>query len=159
MEGLAGMITQRMQSRHLLLIIDAPYSGSAVGGRPGLVRLNAESPGPSVTILTSTTADQTSWASVRCQNSVFTRQLIDSLRRTPQLSAAFPRVKDLVNEEVQSDHPGARQTPLLHSSGSEDLDLSVVPDAPQSGPKTESTEAPTKAKAKIETPGGTAAPR
>ncbi|MBZ4317222.1 caspase family protein, partial [Mycobacterium tuberculosis] len=77
-----------------------------------------------------------SWESKKYQNSVFTRCLIDSLRKygdATTLGEAFQNLKDKVQEEVLRER-GVMQTPVLKSrwKGS-DLRLATPAVSPRPG--------------------------
>lgn len=85
-------------------------------------------------VISSSQADERSWESARYTNGVFTRRLIDGLRKNgdnTRLAEAFNYTVQLVSSEVKESH-GARQTPVLKSMWEgNDLLLAAPPRAPQ----------------------------
>ncbi len=95
-------------------------------------------------VICSSQPDQQSWESKRYQNGVFTKNLLEGLHKAGAkgpISQAFSTTEQLVQDEVQEDHPGARQTPMLHSkwTGNE-LIVAIKPSAPQKVPPTVACE-------------------
>lgn len=145
MQKVLESIQGRVLSDRVLLVLDACHSGSANPDAKGMMRVGnfdaqALAEGSGQMVICSSQPDEQSWESKRYDNGVFTRNLLEGLRSTglnTSLSKAFEATQQLVQDEVREDHPGARQTPVLHSkwSGNE-LIVAVPPFAPQKIPPT-----------------------
>jgi hypothetical protein len=145
MQKVLESIQSRVLSDRVLLVMDACHSGSASGEGKGIARtgnFDAEvlAEGSGQMVICSSKPDEQSWESKRYQNGVFTKNLLDGLRSggssTP-ISKAFDKAQSSIQNEVKEDHPGARQTPVMHSkwSGNELL-LAIRPAAPERIPPT-----------------------
>ena len=124
-----------------MVVLDACHSGAAEAGGKGLVRTgnidaNAVAQGSGQLVISSSDPNQVSWESKNYQNSVFTRCLIEALRKNGNdttLGDAFASMKDKVQQQVLSDR-GVMQTPVLRSSWKgNDLRISSPPAAPRIG--------------------------
>ncbi len=143
MEKILESVQRRVLTDRVVMVLDACHSGTINPNAKGIVRsanfdAAALAEGSGQLVICSSQPDEQSWESRRYQNGVFTRNLLDGLRSKPDatLSDAFERMKTTVADEVREDHPGARQTPVLHSKWSgNDLIISVLPRAPQSLPE------------------------
>lgn len=141
MQGLTRSIKDRVHSERVVVVLDACHSGGAQTGAKGLTRtknVDAEAlaQGSGQLIISSSSPDQVSWESKKYENSVFTRCLIESLRKkgsATTLGEAFQNLKDQVQSQVLSER-GVLQTPVLRSKwkGS-DLLISAPAAAPQVG--------------------------
>ncbi|MBU6450141.1 MAG: caspase family protein [Cyanobacteria bacterium REEB67] len=139
MQDLTRVIKGRVHSDRVVLVLDACHSGAAEAGGKGLVRqgnVNADevAQGTGQLVISSSSPSQVSWESRNYQNSVFTRCLIDALRKNGNattLGEAFQSMRDQVQEQVLKER-GVLQTPILKSrwKGS-DLRLST----PASNPR------------------------
>lgn len=121
LQELATAIHQRVHSDRVVLIIDACHSGSAnpakgIARTAGNVNTEILVQGTGQMVICSSEPQQVSWESKRYENSVFTHQLIEALRRAdskePTLLDAFARMKDSVMSEVLNDRKEL-QTPVL----------------------------------------------
>jgi uncharacterized caspase-like protein len=141
MQGLTNSIRDRVHSERVVVVLDACHSGGAETGAKGMTRtknVDAEAlaQGSGQLIISSSSPDQVSWESKKYENSVFTRCLIESLRKkgnATTLGEAFANMKDQVQNQVLSER-GVLQTPVLKSKwkGS-DLLISAPPAAPRVG--------------------------
>jgi uncharacterized caspase-like protein len=139
MQDLTRVIKGRVHSDRVVLVLDACHSGAAEAGGKGLMRqgnVNADevAQGTGQLVISSSSPSQVSWESRNYQNSVFTRCLIDALRKNGNattLGEAFQSMRDQVQEQVLKER-GVLQTPILKSrwKGS-DLRLST----PASNPR------------------------
>lgn len=120
MQRLTDLIKSQIKSDRVVLILDVCHSGAAAGGK-GLIRSGANMNlsdlhiGSGQMVLCSSMAEQISWESVKYENSVFTRRLMESLQVNDEkttLLQAFKRLKVLVESEVLRDRANL-QTPLL----------------------------------------------
>jgi hypothetical protein len=141
MQDLSNVIKTRVHSDRVVVVLDACHSGAAEAGGKGLVRTgnvdaNAVAQGSGQLVISSSDPDQVSWESKNYQNSVFTRCLIEALRKNGNdttLGEAFTSMKDKVQQQVLSDR-GVLQTPVLRSSWKgNDLRISSPPAAPRIG--------------------------
>lgn len=145
MQKVLESIQSRVLSDRVLLVMDACHSGSVSGEGKGISRTGnfdaeALAEGSGQMVICSSKPDEQSWESKRYQNGVFTKNLLDGLRSAGQsttISKAFEKAQSSIQNEVKEDHPGARQTPVLHSkwSGNELL-LAIKPAAPERIPPT-----------------------
>jgi tetratricopeptide (TPR) repeat protein len=120
MQSIARMIRTKLKRQHTFVVLDTCYSGGL--GAPGEdARLNANSNpellmiSRSQLLVSSSDSKERSWESKRYQNSVFTRQLLDSLSKNPgyeDFRSVFRQVVDRVCQEVLSDFKNS-QTPRL----------------------------------------------
>ena len=141
MQDLSTVIKNRVHSDRVVVVLDACHSGGAETGGKGLTRTSnvdadAVAQGTGQLVISSSSVSQVSWESKNYENSVFTRCLIDSLRKNGNattLGDAFQSMHDKVQEEVLKER-GVLQTPVLKSKwkGS-DLRISVPPAAPGVG--------------------------
>ncbi len=145
MQKVLESIQSRVLSDRVLLVMDACHSGSVSGEGKGIARtgnFDAEvlAAGSGQMVICSSKPDEQSWESKRYQNGVFTKNLLDGLRSggsSTSIAKAFETAQSSIQNEVKEDHPGARQTPVLHSkwSGNELL-LAIKPAAPERIPPT-----------------------
>jgi hypothetical protein len=145
MQKVLESIQSRVLSDRVLLVMDACHSGSVSGEGKGIARtgnFDAEvlAAGSGQMVICSSKPDEQSWESKRYQNGVFTKNLLDGLRSggsSTSIAKAFETAQSAIQNEVKEDHPGARQTPVLHSkwSGNELL-LAIKPAAPERIPPT-----------------------
>lgn len=142
MQDLTRIIKGRVHSDRVVLVLDACHSGAAeAAGSKGLYRkgnLDAEAvaQGTGQLVISSSQPSQVSWESKNYQNSVFTRCLIESLRKNgaaTTLGDAFQNLKDRVQEEVLRER-GVMQTPVLKTRWKgNDLRLSTPAVSPRPG--------------------------
>jgi tetratricopeptide (TPR) repeat protein len=141
MQDLTGVIKTRVHSDRVVVVLDACHSGGAEPGAKGLKRTtnvdaDAVAQGTGQLVISSSSTSQVSWESKKYENSVFTRCLIESLRKNGNattLGEAFKTMQDEVRTEVLQER-GVLQEPVLKSrwKGSE-LRISVPPAAPRVG--------------------------
>lgn len=142
LQELATAIKQRVHSNRVVLIIDACHSGGANTAK-GLTRVgNVDSTlllqGTGQLVICSSQPNQVSWESKRYQNGVFTRQLIEALRKQSdkgKLDDVFESMKNSVQSEVLQDR-SELQTPVLKSTWRGDrLNISAPPVKPRGVPE------------------------
>ncbi len=145
MQKVLESIQSRVLSDRVLLVLDACHSGSANTQGKGLMRSGnfdaaSLSEGSGQMVICSSQPDEQSWESKRYENGVFTKNLLENLRAENSgiaLTSAFERASHAIQNEVREDHPGVRQTPVMHSKWSgNDLRLAVKPAAPENLPPT-----------------------
>lgn len=145
MQKILESIQSRVLSDRVLLVLDACHSGSAGPDAKGIMRVanfdaQALAEGSGQMVICSSKTDEQSWESKRYKNGVFTRSLLEGLRKNgtqTTVAEAFHHTRDLVQNEVKEDHPGARQTPVIHSKWSgNQMTLAVKPAQPQKVPPT-----------------------
>lgn len=140
MEDLMRIIKARIHSDRVVLVLDACHSGVATAegkglARPANVDASAIAQGTGQLVISSSEPDQVSWESKRYPNSVFTRCLIQALKKggpNITLGDAFSSMKNMVENEVQQDR-GQQQVPILKSKWEgAGLRISAPPAAPHS---------------------------
>lgn len=140
-QDLARVIKARVHSDRVIVILDACYSGSADVGGKGLYRVGNVSAddlaqGTGQLVISSSQPNQRSWESKRYQGSVFTKCLIEGLRRDgarTRLSDAFALMKERVEQETMRDR-GVLQSPVVKSQWQGgDIVLGIKPAAPRPG--------------------------
>jgi len=141
MQDLIGTIKRRVHSDRVVLILDACHSGAADNQSKGLSRLTnldagMVAQGTGQLVICSSMPNQVSWEFKDQPNSVFTRCLIDGLRKqgsATKLGEAYGFMKDKVQETVLRER-GIMQTPVLKSAWKgNDLILASRPTAPRAG--------------------------
>ncbi len=141
MQDLSRIIKERVHCNRVMLLLDACHSGVAAPSSKGLARnanvnVDAIVQGTGQLVLSSSSPDQRSWESTRYEGSVFTRHLIQGLRKQGQLTKlgdAFGYLKDEVQREVLRDR-GELQNPVMKSKWQgEDLIIGVEPANPSRG--------------------------
>ena len=143
MQKLLDSIQGRVLTDRVLLVLDACHSGFAGKHSKGITRganFNAAelAQGSGQMVICSSKPDERSWESIRYENGVFTKNLLESLRKDEKqpLVSAFKQASEVVASEVKEDRPGARQTPILSGKwDGKDLILSVPAAAPQDIPQ------------------------
>lgn len=147
MQKINEIIKDRIDAKRVLLVLDACHSGHVKLNKnaKGLYRVGnfdaqALAQGSGQMVICSSAPDEQSWESKRYENGIFTRKLLENLRKhgpkTPIEKAVQSSIFE-VNNEVKEDYPGMRQTPVLHSAWKgEDLILAVRPIDPQPIPET-----------------------
>lgn len=138
MQDLSRIIKERVHCERVMLLLDACHSGVAAPSSKGLIKssnVNVDSivQGTGQLVLSSSSPEQRSWESKRYQGSVFTRHLIEGLRRNgmmTKLGAAFAYLNEEVQREVLRDR-GVLQNPIMKSKWEgDDLIIGVKPAAP-----------------------------
>ncbi len=142
MQDLARIIKDRVHSDRVMVVLDACHSGvtaptaSKAMARPGNVDVEPIVQGTGQLVISSSKPDQRSWESQRYEGSVFTRYLIDGLRKNgsmTKLGDAYSFMETEVQREVLRDR-GLLQTPVMRSKWrGNDLILGVRPAAPSPG--------------------------
>lgn len=142
MNGLATQIKERVKTDRVLILMDTCYSGAAVAGARGAEQGANFDPqviaqGTGRLVLSSSSPDERSWEGAGYQNGIFTKNLIDALRKNNKqvdVLTAFDDVKKNVQWEAQSNF-GASQTPVLGGNWEGvKLVLSTPPAAPRTLP-------------------------
>ena len=132
-------IIKRNDAKRTLVVLDACHSGNVTPNAKGIYRVGnfdaqALSVGSGQMVICSSSPSQQSWESKRYKNGVFTRKLLENLRKrgtATSIETAFSYTKDEVDKEVSQDYPGKSQTPQIHSAWSgADLVLAVRPTNP-----------------------------
>lgn len=144
LQHLADTIKERVRSNRVIVVLDACHSGAASGDAKGLVRpanVDADkfASGIGQLVICSSSKNESSWESKQYQNSVFTRTLIDSLKKNgpnTKLGVALTHLKEEVPRQVQAER-GATQTPVVSNAkwSGDDIVLACVPTAPHPAPK------------------------
>ncbi|MCC7529688.1 MAG: caspase family protein, partial [Candidatus Melainabacteria bacterium] len=118
MDELARRIKE-IKSDRAVIVLDTCYSGAGIPGSRGLYRhdsfdANKIDVGHGQMVICASSPNERSWESKTCQNGVFTRHLIDSLRLSSNLDLrkAFDKCAQQVQWEVKRDR-GYAQTPQL----------------------------------------------
>jgi len=141
MQDLTRSIKARVHSDRVVIILDACHSGAVTPEAKGLVRAANVNPedvvqGTGQLVISSSLPNQVSWESKKDANSVFTKYLIESLRKDgakTTLGSAFSYMKDQVQSEVLRER-GVLQTPVLKSKWEgQDLMLSAPATSPVMG--------------------------
>lgn len=147
MQKVNAILKDRVRSERVLLVLDACHSGNVNVNKnaKGIYRVGnfdaqALAQGSGQMVICSSAPDEQSWESKRYENGVFTRKLLENLRKhgpaTPLSEAVKGSVFD-TNQEVKQDYPGMRQNPQVHSAWEgEDLILAVRPIDPKPIPAT-----------------------
>ena len=144
MQDLARIIKGRVHCDRIMLVLDACHSGSAgpsTAAGKGMERaanVNVEQvmQGTGQLVISSSKPDQRSWESSRYEGSVFTKYLIEGLRRNGKLTKlgdAYAYLESEVQREVLRDR-GVLQTPVMRSKWrGTDLIIGVTPAQPSPG--------------------------
>jgi hypothetical protein len=121
MQALVRIMRSKLPGRHAFLILDTCYAGGL--GAPGEAARTNSNVDPDLLLsssrqllVSSSDAGERSWESKRYQNSVFTRQLINTLRERLQyddFKPVFSTIRGRVAAEVSADFKGHTQTPRL----------------------------------------------
>lgn len=143
-------IQERTGCDRVVLLLDACNSGAARAESKGLYRnLNfdldalTQKAGNGLVVISSSSQDQRSWESKRYENGVFTKNLIDCLRKDKtekDLKSVFTDLKENVEQEVRFDRK-MLQTPVMRSKweGSP-LDLTCLATRPRKAESDQETE-------------------
>ncbi len=140
MQDFSRMIKSLVHSDHVLILADACHSGTLDVAGKGLSRqsnmdLENLPTLPGQTVVSSSEKNQRSWESDKYHNSIFTRRLMEGLRKDGQetrLQDAFTYMKTKVAQDALNEH-GELQTPVLKSAGSlwQNLALAMPPLEPR----------------------------
>lgn len=144
MQKILDAIQGRVLSDRVLLIMDACHSGSVDPNAKGMFRVGnfdalTLAEGSGQVVICSSGTDEQSWESKRYQNGVFTKNLLDGLRKAKNapISQGFDSALASIQDEVRQDYPGMRQTPVLRSKWQgNDLIIGIKPTAPEPIPQT-----------------------
>lgn len=140
-QDLSRIIKERVHCDRVICLLDACHSGVAAPSAKGLVKaanVNVDLivQGTGQLVLSSSSPNQRSWESKRYQGSVFTRHLIEGLRKNgvfTKLGDAFSYLHDEVQREVLRDR-GVLQDPIMKSKWEgTDLIIGAPPAAPSIG--------------------------
>ncbi len=141
MQDLSRIIKERVHCDRVMVLLDACHSGVAAPSSKGLARagnvdVDTIVQGTGQLVLSSSSPEQRSWESKRYQGSVFTKHLIEGLRKNgkmTKLGDAFGFLNEEVQREVMRDR-GVLQNPVMKSKweGS-DLIIGVPPARPIRG--------------------------
>lgn len=141
MQDLTRIIKERVHSNRIMIVLDACHSGAVAQNAKGLARpsnidVDALAQGTGQLVLSSSSPEQQSWESTRYQGSVFTKHLIDGLRKNGKLTSlgdAYGYLDEAVQREVLRDR-GLLQNPVMRSRWEgRDLVIGVPPAAPSPG--------------------------
>ncbi len=121
MQGLVRMLRSNLKKRHIFVVLDTCYAGGL--GAPGAEAQSSANVDPDFLLssnyqllVSSSEGTERSWESKRYKNSVFTRQLIDTLEKYPRYDDfrnPFSEIRRKVFDEVSADYKGNTQTPKL----------------------------------------------
>lgn len=141
MQDLARIIKARVHCDRIMLVLDACHSGVVAPSAKGMAReanVNVDSivQGTGQLVLSSSSPEQRSWESKRYEGSVFTKHLIDGLRKNgkyTRLGEAFAYMDEETKREVLRDR-GVLQSPIMKSKWEgKDLVIGASPAAPSRG--------------------------
>lgn len=141
MQDLSRIIKERVHCDRVMVLLDACHSGVAAPSSKGLARsgnVNVDTivQGTGQLVLSSSSPDQRSWESKRYQGSVFTKHLIEGLRKDgkmTRLGEAFNYLNEEVQREVMRDR-GVLQNPVMKSKWEgDDLVIGVPAAKPSKG--------------------------
>jgi uncharacterized caspase-like protein len=121
MQSLVRMLRSSLKKRHILVVLDTCYAGGL--GAPGPEAQSSANVDPDFLLssnyqllVSSSEGIERSWESKRYKNSIFTRQLIDTLEQYPlydDFRNPFSEIRKKVFDEVSADFKGNTQTPKL----------------------------------------------
>lgn len=141
MQDLARIIKARVHCERIMLLLDACHSGVVAPSSKGMARegnIDVDNivQGTGQLVVSSSSPEQRSWESKRYEGSVFTRHLIDGLRRHGKLTKlgdAFSYLDEETKREVLRDR-GVLQSPVMKSKWEgRDLIIGAPPSAPSRG--------------------------
>ncbi|MBS1954449.1 MAG: tetratricopeptide repeat protein [Cyanobacteria bacterium SZAS-4] len=141
MQDLTRIIKDRVHSERVMIVLDACHSGAVAPNAKGLARPSNVDIDPIVQgtgqlVISSSSPEQQSWESTRYQGSVFTKHLIDGLRKNGKmtnLGDAYGYLDQAVQNEVLRDR-GMLQNPVMKSRWEgRDLVIGVPPASPTKG--------------------------
>lgn len=120
MQTIVRTLATRLNRRHIFVVLDSCYSGGlgVPFSKDALTNVEPELLLSSnyQLLVSSSNGNERSWESKRYPNSVFTRQMIDTIqthRDYDRFQTIFPEIRTRVGEEVAADHTGVQQTPGL----------------------------------------------
>ncbi len=141
MQDLTRIIKDRVHSNRVMIVLDACHSGAVAPNAKGLARPSNVDIDPIVQgtgqlVISSSSPEQQSWESTRYQGSVFTKHLMDGLRKNGKmtnLGDAYGYLDQAVQNEVLRDR-GMMQNPVMKSRWEgRDLVIGVPPASPTRG--------------------------
>ena len=141
MQDLSRIIKERVHCDRIICLLDACHSGGAAPASKGLSRtgnVDVEKvvQGTGQLVISSSQPDQRSWESKRYEGSVFTKYLIEGLRKNSaatKLGEAFSVMESETQREVLRDR-GVLQTPVMKSKWEgNDLIIGVPAASPSPG--------------------------
>lgn len=141
MQSLINVVKNRIISRRILLILDCCFAGNTKArafGKIGNFDASEIAQGTGQVVLCSSAPNQMSCESVRYENGVFTRQLIEGLRSQgvkTTIDDAFRYTRNAVANEVRED-AGLSQTPVMNGAWQgPKMRLAMPPAEPRSVPQ------------------------
>ncbi len=141
MQDLARIIKARVHCERIMLLLDACHSGVVAPSSKGMARegnvdVDNIVQGTGQLVVSSSSPEQRSWESTRYEGSVFTKHLINGLRRHGKLTKlgdAFSYLDEETKREVLRDR-GVLQSPVMKSKWEgRDLIIGAPPSAPSKG--------------------------
>lgn len=127
MQKLLDLTSTKLRSDRILFVLDTCYSGGLglKNKEPCNISAQRISDFTGQIVLSSSTADEKSWESVRSRNGVFTEQLLSNLRASlasnaQPLRTLFGAVQRAVLEEVKTDHRREQHPQVAGAWGSND---------------------------------------
>jgi hypothetical protein len=138
MGTVTGIIKDRIDSKRVMVVLDACHSGATKADAKGMgtaanFDVQALEIGTGQMVICSSQPNEQSWESKRYQNGVFTKNFLDALKSngaTTSVTDAFDLASTKVEEEVRQDNPSARQTPVIRSGWDGSLMVAVKPSKP-----------------------------
>jgi hypothetical protein len=134
-QDLAREVIRRMDAKRVVLILDTCHSGAAEAGSKGFAQpfdITDLVQGTGHLIIASAEASQTAHDSLRYENGIFTKHLMDALRANKRMRDAFEYTKAKTNDESLADFR-KEQTPILKDAKWEGADLKIA--APPLSPR------------------------
>lgn len=145
LQDLMRTVKNRVHCNRVVMILDACHSGAADVSssssakglqRAGNVDTSQIVAGTGQLVIASSKPDQTSWEAKTYANGVFTKQLIEALKKRgdhTKLGEAFEQLQDKVQQQVLLER-GQLQTPQIKSQWQgNDLVLATRPSQPRQG--------------------------
>jgi tetratricopeptide (TPR) repeat protein len=143
MQWLTAGIKDMIKCNRIVLVMDVCHGGAVAEGAKGIRRgeidLNPQKivTGDGQIVVASSQADQISWESKQYANGVFTRRLLEGLRKNGDkttLKDAFSYMREKVTEEVLRDRAHF-QTPVLVTKWwqGDDIAIGLQPVSPRPG--------------------------
>ncbi len=136
MLNLSECLRQRVQAELSLIVMNSDYSGNGLPQKRSRVdetAAQAQMPSVGQVVITSCAADEKSNDSTKSQNSVFTKYLLQALRKpgaNVDLKAAFNEIKGNVSAEVKASS-NKSQVPQLGGQSLGNFVLSAPASAPR----------------------------
>lgn len=119
MPSIVRLLSSKLNKRHTFVVLDTCYAGGLGAPTSNAHELTNVEPDLLLSsnyqlLVSSSDGHERSWESKRYPNSVFTRQMIDTLeanREYEKFESVFDSIQKRVSEEVAADHKGITQTP------------------------------------------------